>query len=342
MRKEKVRIRCGRGLWRGTALGLLLSAAVFCGGCGSDEKFSVSMSTSDYQTEKSYESSGGYGSDSFGAQNAPAAEITDSGFTESDRTGASGQSAVRYPGQKLIRKVSLSVETRDFDTLMPSLETQVALLGGYIENMETYNGGRSSGSGGRYARMILRIPAEQINGFLETVSGICNIVRRSESAEDVTLTYVDMESRRNTLRTEQERLLAFLEQAKSIEEIITIEDRLSNVRYELESMEARLRTVDNQVSYSTVSLDISEVKELTPPAELTPWETASSGFLQSLWEIGDGAVDFGVWFVTAFPYLVIWAAVIAAAVFMFKRLRRNRKKKEPRWESAGETERQDK
>ena len=66
-----------------------------------------------------------------------------------------------------------------------------------------------------------------------------------------------------------------MEKAESIEDIITIEQRLSNVRYQIESMEAQLRTYDNKVDYSTVHLDVSEVKELTPVHEETLWERIS-------------------------------------------------------------------
>lgn len=334
--KVKVQVSGTQGR-RAAVLGLLFSAALCCAGCGmsDDSGMSISMSPSDYWTEKSYDSAGGYAGEGFGVQNAPMAEITTGGSPEAAPAGSSLGGAAQYQGQKLIRKVNLSVETKEFDALMPALNTQIGQLGGYIENMETYNGSRYSDyRGSRYARMTIRIPKAQLDGFLETVSGICNVVRQNESADDVTLNYVDMESRRNTLRTEQERLLAFLEKAQSIEEIITIEDRLSNVRYQLESMEAQLRTIDNRVDYSTVDLDITEVKELTPVAELTVWEEISTGFGESLRDIGDGAVDFGVWFVVNLPYFVIWAAVIAAAVLVIKKLRKNKKsKREARRES---------
>mgnify|MGYP002226154573 CR=1 FL=1 len=95
----------------------------------------------------------------------------------------------------------------------------------------------------------------------------------------MTLTYVDLQSHRDALQTEQERLLQLLEQAESIEDIITIEQRLSDVRYQLESMESQLRSYDNQVDYSTVYLYIDEVEVYTPVEE----ETHGNVFLQALW-----------------------------------------------------------
>ena len=80
---------------------------------------------------------------------------------------------------------------------------------------------------------------------------------------------------------EQERLLSLLEQAETMEEIIALESRLTEVRYQLESMESQLRTMDNQVSYSTVYLSIEEVEHFTPPAEKGTWERISTGFSEN-------------------------------------------------------------
>lgn len=144
---------------------------------------------------------------------------------------------------------------------------------------------------------------------------------RSENVQDVTLTYVDLQSHRDALQTEQERLLQLLEQAESIEDIITIEQRLSDVRYQLESMESQLRSYDNQVDYSTVYLYIDEVEVYTPVEEETTWERISAGFMDSLKSIGEGIKEAAIWFVIHIPYLVIWAIVIVIIVLILKRSR---------------------
>ena len=231
-------------------------------------------------------------------------------------------------GRKLIRTVELEMETKEFERMMSELEAQVQDLGGYIENLETYNGSNYSGyRSSRWANLTIRIPKEALNGFLQNMSEIGNVVRRSDSVEDVTLSYVDMESRRDTLRAEQARLLELLEKADTVEDMIALEERLSNVRYYLESMESKLRTIDNQVDYSTVYLNLSEVKELTPVEEKTDLQRITEGFADSLKDIGNGIKEGLIWFVIHIPYLVIWAAVIAALVLVLKRCRRKRRGK---------------
>lgn len=240
------------------------------------------------------------------------------------------ESGVNIPtgenNRKLIRTVELRVESREYDGFLEALTDETRTRGGYIESIDSYNGSAySSNRQERHASLTLRIPQEKLDDFLTTVSGIGNVTHRMENVEDVTLRYVDMESHRNALRTEQERLLSLLEQAQSIEDIIAIEGRLSEVRYQLESMESQLRTMDNQVNYSTVYLDVIEVKELTPAAERTLWERIRDGFAGSLRDIGRGAVDFAVWFMVNLPYLVLWAVGIAVLALLLRRCWKKRR-----------------
>lgn len=274
---------------------------------GSDFNYSVEY---DAVTE---DMGGGYYS-----ENAAMKEETD---WDDASSGSTAEQTNILSERKLIKTVDLNVETKAFDEVMSTLEKQVVAMGGYIENMETYNGSTYSGyRSERNASMTIRIPKDKLDAFLNTVSDICNVVRRSENVDDVTLAYVDTESRRNALRTEQERLLELLAVAQSIDEIIMIEDRLSDVRYELESMESQLRTYDNKVDYSTVYLYVDEVKELTPVSEETVWQRISGGFGESLKNIGNGFVEFVIWFVVNLPYLVMGAVLILAAVWGIKKL----------------------
>lgn len=242
-------------------------------------------------------------------------------------TEEQGQSQTAMEDRKLIKTVDMRVETKSFDQTMIAVKEKVEELGGYIESMETYNGSSySTYRSTRNSNMTIRIPKQHLETFLETVSDISNVVRRSENVEDVTLTYVDLESHKKVLLTEQETLINLLKKAEAIEDIITIESRLSDVRYQIESMESQLRTFDNKVDYSTIYLDIEEVRELTPVKEETVWEQISGGFLKSLRDIKDGLVNFGIWFVVNIPYFVLWAIVLVAAILVIRGLLKLRAK----------------
>ena len=308
----------------------VLAAAVYTG-CGAEGGVSINTDKSSQNSAGAvYEAGGGM----YNMEEAPEQEAADYASE-----GGATESAGILEGRKLIQTVNLEVETKEFEQMMSSLETQVQEMGGYIESMETYNGSSYSGyANSRYANLTIRIPAGKLNSFLQTVSDISNVVRRRDNVEDVTLSYVDMESRRNTLRTEQERLLEFLEQAETVEEIIALEQRLSEVRYQLESMESQLRTMDNLIDYSTVELNVSEVRELTDVQEKEPGpgKRIADGFMRSLRDIGDGLMELAIWFLTHIPYLVIWAAVIAVILVCWRKARAKRLRKKEEKEREAE------
>lgn len=275
----------------------------------------------------------------FAVSNQETASAYDSGFgmtegydytensASTDNTVTEEAAGEIKTDRKLIKTVNMDVETREYDRLLTTIENKVTELGGYIESLDAYNGSSYySYRSTRNANLTIRIPKDRLEDFLNTVSDLGNVTNRSENVQDVTLTYVDLQSHRDALRTEQERLLQLLEQAESIDDIITIEQRLSDVRYQLESMESQLRSYDNQVDYSTVYLYIDEVEVYTPVEEETAWERISTGFADSLKNIGEGAKEAGIWFVIHIPYLVIWAVVIVIIILILKKIKKRTKR----------------
>ena len=230
--------------------------------------------------------------------------------------------------QKLIRKVYISAETEDLETLLGSLTAQIRALDGYIENQELYNGSAYASYRHRSANLTIRIPAAKLDSFIQQVKDVSNVVNYNESQEDVTLTYVSTESRIKALETEQERLLELLSQAENMSDLLEIESRLTDVRYELENVTSQLRVLANKVDYATVDLYIDQVKVYTEVEEQTVWQRIGSGFKQNLSDLGEWFTDFFVWVVTYSPQLVIFAVLAVVAIRLLRR--RNKKQQEKR------------
>ena len=296
-------------------------------GCGSSGgKYSNSAVTNDMAAAVATESSadaGGYGvyevAEQYYAEDA--VEYEESGMTQTQGAELSEEAAQTLE-RKLIRTVDLYTETERYDDLLATLETQIASLGGYVEYRYQYNGNvyDTYAYSRRNSTLTVRIPSDRLDEFINRVGESSNIVNKEERVEDVTLRYVDLESHRNALATEQERLLELLEQAETVEDLITIESRLSQVRYELESMESQLRTLMNQVSYSTVNLSIQEVQRLSPTEEVTIWGRMRQGLSDSFYNLGMGFQNGFVGFVINLPYIVLWLIVIAILFFVCRLL----------------------
>ncbi len=221
--------------------------------------------------------------------------------------------------QKLIKRVYMDTETEDLEALLPVIAAKISELGGYVERQELYNGSIQSSYRSRSVCMTIRIPAERLGEFTSQVEGVSNVVNYTENTDDVTLKYVDTESRVKALQVEQERLLELLAKAENMTDLLEIESRLTDVRYELESYASQLRALENKVSYATVELNVRQVKVYTEVEPQTVWQRISGGFGENLRDIGENLTDFFVWVTVYSPQLIFWTLVIGGAVLLLKR-----------------------
>ncbi len=291
------------GVW-GFVIALILSMEIIIIGCGSG-------STSDYKMADTTANGDNYNV----YESAVATE-------EAYDTSEGNAEQVADNSRKLITTVNMYAETEDLDQTTTEVQNKVKELGGYVESSSLYNGS-SYASDNRSVSFTIRIPADKLDQFVTVVEEGTNVTNKSVNVEDVTLEYVDVESRKTALEAEEKRLLEILEEAETVEDIITVESKLTDVRYELESIESQLRTYDNQIDYSTVYLGIDEVKQYTPAEEKGFFQRISEGFVYNLKELGDFFVELIIWVIIHIPQIVIIAAVVAV-VFV---IRKKRKKK---------------
>lgn len=276
-------------------------------GCGGSSKASYDTAVTEEAAVEEY-----------GYDTADDYEVAESETAAGTIGANSNISEVSQVNRKLIRTFDIQIQTKEFDTVLSGIQAKVQELGGYIEQSSLDSGSAYYSSYNRFSYMTVRIPSDQLDNFIENVKESANVTNISESAEDVTLRYVDVESRKTALETELDRLLELLEQATTVDELITIESRLSEVRYQLESYTSQLRTLDNQVDYSTVYINISEVDRETKVEPKTFWEEVTEEFGDSLYGIGRDIRNFAIWFLGSSPYIVLWAVVIAAVIFVMK------------------------
>lgn len=250
-------------------------------------------------------------------------------------TNDTGGSQAIPENRKWIITVEMSAETEDLDAMLAQLDEHIKKLEGYVEDQNIYNGSTYSSRRYRNASLTVRIPAESVDQFTENVAGISNVTRSSKSLEDITLTYSATENRVKALQTEEARLLELMAQAENMSDLLEIEARLTDVRYELENYTTRLKGYDNKVDYATIYLDIEEVQEYTPVEEETLWERISGGFTDSLEGVGEGILDFIVWIIVSSPYLVVFGGIAVVIIIV---IRNRRKRKAAKKQSAAPAE----
>ena len=133
--------------------------------------------------------------------------------------------------------------------------------------------------------------------------------------------YADTEARKEALEAEYDRLIELMAEAENVDAVIAIEARLSEVRLQLDSLSSQLRTYDNLVDYSTIYLDIQEVRNISGAGATTISERIKNGFSNTLYGIKVFFEDLLVFLVVNIPVFVILAVVIIIVLLILKKIR---------------------
>lgn len=232
--------------------------------------------------------------------------------------------------QKLIRTITLRTETKQFDSLQETIQKKVETCKGYIESSEMNGSGEDAGD--RSASYTIRIPEEQVDDFLKTTEKNTHILYRSEETEDVTLDYVDTKAHIESLRVEQDALLSMLEKATKLSDIYSIQSELADVRYQIESYESQLRTMDNKVNYTTIYLDVAEVEKETAITEPSYLEEVKERAQETVKGTIRALRSFSLWLISAIPGLILLAILFLFGKRVWKKCDRRikeREKKQP-------------
>jgi len=238
--------------------------------------------------------------------------------------------------RKLIKSAALSIETQEYDKSVRSIEELCEQHGGYIESSDVY-GAQSSGfdSYGNYygnarrASYTLRIPENEYNAFLQSVGSIGVVTNKSQNTEDVTDAYFDTESRLRAIEMRRDRLFDLLEKAEDAESIVILETSLSDAIYEIESLSSTIRRYDNLVSYSNISVNLSEVVEYSEPPKVEPItfsQRLSVSFGDAVTNLKEGFQNFVIFTVSNTFNIIIWVLLVTAVIIIVRVVRHRQKK----------------
>ena len=320
-----------------TIIALLLAALFILslGGCSKSASYNARADYGYYTNEAAYdmEAPAAMAEDGYYTEAKAAGKVSTASTTAQD-SGEGTNLTGAVSGRKIIKNGDLSIQTREFDEFLGNLNRSILSVGGYVEassiNGNSYNKNRM-----RSADITARIPADQLDAFCDQVSDLGNVPYKNLYTRDVTLTYVDLESHVKALRQEQETLMELLKKAEKVEDIITIQSRLSDVLYEIESYESTLRTFDDQIAYSSVHLGVQEVQRETTVEKETASQEIARRFKENWEDVKEGAERFGINFVSELPVILVWIVFLGIIVLVVvliakggakRRMRRERRK----------------
>lgn len=243
-------------------------------------------------------------------------------FEEGAQTGAD---IGNIEPEKIITSIHLNLETKEFDSTIENLGKIISTNKGYIENSHISDRGRINNKIYKYADYTIRIPRNNLEGFTDEISSIGNITSQNISKEDITKQYYDTESRLNLLKTKEERMTALLKKADKMEDIIAIENQLSDIIHQKENLTKNILDMDDKVSYSIVSMNISEVEKLRNDITVKTTFAAriSNAFSESLHTFKAFIEGFVIVIIYIWPFLLIGGLIVFLILrFIIKKRRK--------------------
>jgi hypothetical protein len=228
--------------------------------------------------------------------------------------------ATRQP--QLIKRANLALTVSSVDESLEAVATVVQTQQGDILDLQDHQP-----EAGQYRRAYVRIRVPQANleQTLKALAALGTVDQRSITAEDVSTQLVDLQARLRNLRTSEEALLKLMDRSGSISDVLEVSRELSGVREQIEQLDAQLKTLQTQVSYSTLELTLKAAVTSTAPARpLTEkvgdaWQQAT----QSVGQFTVGLLQIGLWLLAYSPYLLIIALATGLGIRLIRRPNRS-------------------
>lgn len=218
---------------------------------------------------------------------------------------AAKETAAPAATRKLIYHAEVRVKVEDIDQANARMDSLTHAYGAYVSDAaETRQNGE------RQHQMKIRVVPSRFQIMLRSLNGLGSLVSKSLSTDDVTAEHADISARLGTKRALEQRYVALLSQAKKVSDILEIEEKLGEVRGDIEATEGRLKTLNDQVAYSTITLTYFQEIPLTAPD--APVISFSSRLVQSFYDGWELLMGLVLALVTAWPILLggslgVWA-----------------------------------
>lgn len=244
-------------------------------------------------------------------------EVNDFGGTPPPPPPSSQINEPNTIDKKIIKTAYINIEVENIAASRKLIDTAIKSFDGYVISENTQNTESQLTSS-----LNIKVPAPQFDRMLAKLANLAmRVDYQNIETQDVTAEYIDVETRLSNSQKVEQTYIKLLQRANSIEDILKIEQKLGEIRTEIESTQGRLKYLNNQVSYSTINLSVYQKLEYKFIAEKLPsfWERLKSSIISG-WR---GIVAFVLFLIKLWPLWIL----VALGWYGWKRFMRIRRKK---------------
>lgn len=229
------------------------------------------------------------------------------------------------PEQKLIKRYRVTLETTEYDRTRSEISALVESYGGYFSSSSERGGGTSSGRrSSRYGEFTVRIPAEKLDEFISELGGKGNVISSNLITDDVTESYYSYQSRLDALALQEQRILDMMKKADSLDYLIKLEDKLSQIRSEINELNYKLKYYDKSVDYSYATISLCEVIEYTEESDVTFISRLGNAVKKTFVVFGKVLGELLIAIVWLFPFALVCGIIAFIVVISVKRRKKKR------------------
>ena len=224
--------------------------------------------------------------------------------------------------RKIIRDATLSLKVEDFSAAYQMLNDLAERYGGYVVSGDSYS---YDGEKMQRGHITMRVEANRLNQALAEIESLGKVESSNTFSQDITMEYYDIAGRLSQYQKQEQRLLAILAQAETVEDIIAVERELTRTRSQLESLNGQIRYYDQMTALSSITVDLYQPDQNTQTVRLGGWaglwQDISAGFISGLNGLISGASSLAVGLARLLPLLVVLALILLVVVLLIKRRR---------------------
>ena len=211
--------------------------------------------------------------------------------------------------QKVIKNANLRFQVADYQKSINAIQNLVKSYQGFVVSSNEVRVDNSLEN-----NFIIRVPSKNLDALVNKLTEqSIYLDYKNITSEDVTTEFVDISARIKAKKAVETRYLELLKQAKTVKDIIEVENQLRQIREEIESTQARINYINQQTSYSTINLQIYENSAR---------QTGDQNFFIRLLNALRNGWDLLLSFVVGLLYIWPFVLLLILAIILFRKFLR--------------------